>query len=215
MSSPPNLGILPLASSPLRTLPPRLTIELAKAMAGLGNVTICLNKFQAQGRRYREIIAPELAEAVKIIDAFETIGGLVEAVRDFDYAVYADSGPAHISKLFAAPGMAVYTSAHGDILQGRFSNLANWTVDYDGPHCAAPCGLAKLRSTADGRVGCMGSLEVDLEDLPTTPKVNDSSEVARLLAEAPVPCVQRLGDQSEKFVADVLGDLKKYLPQNS
>ena len=207
-SAPPNIGILPLASSPLRTLPPGTTIELAKALSELGRVTLCLNRFQHQGRLYRTELADQLPENVEIIEAFDTIGGLVDAIRNFDYAVFADSGPAHITKLFGSPGAAAYTAAHGDILQGRFTNLARWSVDFSGPHCTAPCGLAKLRLDGDGRMGCMGSLQTELENLPSTPKSANNREVERLLLEEPVPCVAAFAEQTGKFVEFVLEDFR-------
>jgi len=208
-SAPPHIGILPLASSPLRTLPPRTTLELAKALAEFGQVTLCLNRFQHQGRLYQTELAGKLPAGVEIIDAFDTIGGLVDAVRKFDYAVYADSGPAHIAKLFAAPGTAVYTAAHGDILQGRFTNLARWSVDFSGPHCTAPCGLAKLRLDTQGRMGCMGSLQTELENLPSTPKSAANQDVERLLLNEPVPCVAALGEQTGRLVEFVVEDFKR------
>ncbi len=207
-SSPPRIGILPLASSPLRTLPPRTTVELSKALSAFGNVTLCLNRFQHQGRLYRTVLAEQLPNEIEIIEAFDTIGGLVDAVRGFDYAVYADSGPAHIAKLFAAPGAAVYTAAHGDILQGRFTNLARWSVAFSGPHCAAPCGLAKLRLNTAGSMGCMGSLQTELENLPSTPKSANNREVERLLLNEPVPCVAALAEQTELLVDFVVEDFK-------
>ncbi len=208
-SSPPRIGILPLASSPLRTLPPRTTVELAKALSEFGQVTLCLNRFQHQGRIYRTELNGKLPNGIDIVEAFDTIGGLIDAVRGFDYAVYADSGPAHIAKLFAAPGAAVYTAAHGDILQGRFTNLAHWSVDFSGPHCTAPCGLAKLRLDTEGRMGCMGSLQTGLENLPSTPKSANNREVERLLLEEPVPCVAALAEQTGQLVEFVVEDFNR------
>ena len=79
--------------------------------------------------------------------------------------MFADSGPAHMAKRFAIPGVAVYTSAPPEALRGRFTNLAAWSVPFQGPHCLAPCGLAKLRQAADGTVGCMDPLVMALDEL--------------------------------------------------
>jgi hypothetical protein len=206
-SKKPRIGILPLASSPLRTLPPDLTTALAKKLVRYGDVTICLNKYQHQGRLYDQVVRPELGDSCTIIDAFETIGGLLKAVEHFDYAVFADSGPAHMSKLFGTPGVAFYTAAHGDILQGRFQNLARWSVKYQSEFCEAPCGLAKLRSDADGQIGCMASLHTTVDNLPTTPRSTNNAVVKNLLLDTPIPCVAALGQETDQIIEFVLQDL--------
>jgi len=206
----PKLGLLPLASSPLRTLPPSVTLALAAALVPLGEVTICLNRNQRQGLLYAQAIAGKLPQGVGVVDAFATIDDLLTAIDRFDYAVFADSGPAHMSKLFATPGLAVYSSAPGDILQGRFENLRRWTIPFKGPHCAAPCGLAKVRKTADGRVGCMGSLGVELAALPGVPGRGDAEVVERLQRE-PVPCLAELARDPTALVATVVADLRARL----
>ena len=208
----PKIGLLPLASSPLRTLPPSLTLALAKSLAGVGDVTICLNKYQHQGRLYDQQIREELKDSCTIIDAFDTIGGLLKAVDEFDYAVFADSGPAHMSKLFGTPGVAFYTAAHGDILQGRFENLARWSVAYQSDYCTAPCGLAKLRCNEKGTTGCMASLETTIENLPTTPKSTNNAAVKKLLLDDPIPCVRALAAESGEIVRYVLNDLETRRP---
>lgn len=134
------------------------------------------------------------------------MGALIGAIEAFDYVVVADSGPAHLAKLFRVPGVAVYTSAPGEVLQGRFTNLARWSVPFEGRHCRAPCGLAKLRATADGRIGCMGSLETTLARLPSLPRAPDAKAVERLMAE-PVPCVAHLAADPKPLVDFVLADL--------
>lgn len=201
----PRIGVFPLASSPLRTLPVAVTETLCRALAPEGDVLLSLNDLQQQGRLYLERLGT-LPETVRVTRGAESIGGLLRTLRGCDYAVFADSGPAHMSKLFATPGLAVYTAAPGEVLQGRFTNLARWTVDWEGPHCKAPCGLAKLRRTVDGAVGCMGSLGVPLAALPTTAQASDAAAVARLM-DAPVPCVAALAEQRGALAAAVLADL--------
>ena len=204
----PVIGILPLASSPLRTLPVEATRALCTALASRGRVVLCLNKDQHQGVLYAARIGP-LPPEVEILDGFGSIGDLLSAIAGFDYGVFADSGPAHMSKLFATPGVAVYTSAPGDVLQGRFRNLANWTVPFSDPHCAAPCGLAKLRATAAGRIGCMGSLGVSLDGLPDIARGANPQVVERLLLEQPVPCIAALRDDPAGLVSFVLTDIAR------
>jgi hypothetical protein len=191
----PSFGILPLASSPLRTLP----VAVSEAL--------CLNRSQHQGVLYARELADRLPAGVTVVDGFASIGALLTAIDAFDYVVLADSGPAHMAKLFGTPGVAVYTSAPGDVLQGRFENLRRFAVDFQGPRCTAPCGLAKLRQTAAGEIGCMASLDVDLEDLPTTPKRQDADLVERLVLREPVPCVAALAAQSTALVDFVRADL--------
>ncbi len=203
----PSFGVLPLASSPLRTLPVAVSEALCQALAQEGEVTLCLNRSQHQGVLYARELADRLPAGVTVVDGFASIGALLTAIDAFDYVVLADSGPAHMAKLFGTPGVAVYTSAPGDILQGRFENLRRFTVDFQGPRCTAPCGLAKLRQTAAGEIGCMASLDVDLEDLPTTPKRQDADLVERLVLREPVPCVAALATQRTALVDFVRADL--------
>ncbi len=205
-----RIGILPLASSPLRTLPPAATIGLAAALAPFGQIVLSLNRDQRQGRLYAAAMAGRLPPATEVVDGFSTIGDLLASVAAYDYGVFADSGPAHMSKLFATPGVAVYSSAPGDVLQGRFTNLKRWTIPFAGAHCASPCGLAKLRQAADGRVGCMGSLGLSLAELPQLPKGSDAAVVERLFA-APVPCLAHLAAAPEDLVDFVVADLKRRL----
>ncbi|WP_119418257.1 hypothetical protein [Desertibaculum subflavum] len=204
----PSFGILPLASSPLRTLPPPVTLALADALAPLGEVTVSLNRFQRQGQLQAEALKATLPKGVRIVDGFAAIGELLRAVERFDYGIYADSGPAHMTKLCAAPGTAVYAPAPGEVLQGRFRNLALYQVPFQGPHCATPCGLAKLRKARDGRIGCMGSLGLSLEELPDLPGVRDSGVVEQL-HDRPVPCLATLAADPKPLVDFVLADLKR------
>ena len=94
----------------------------------------------------------------------------------------------------------------GDVLQGRFSNLSCWTVPYVGDHCTAPCGLAGVRISRDGQVGCMGSLGVPAEDLPKTPRGKHTATVDRLF-QNPVPCVQQLREYPNDLVDFIVADL--------
>lgn len=201
-----RIGILPLASSPLRTLPVETTKALVRSLMRFGQVTLCLNRNQHQGMLYRQALG-EIDPSVETIDVFDSIGALLESIQKFDYAVFADSGPAHMSKLFGTAGVAVYTSAPGDVLQGRFKNLTAWTVPYSGDYCQAPCGLARVRATANGTVGCMGSLKTTLDGLPNLPRGRQPDVVKRLLLDDPVPCIAHLRDTTNELVEFVIGDL--------
>jgi ADP-heptose:LPS heptosyltransferase len=211
---PPRIGILPIASSPLRTLPVGVTADLAAALLRRGEVTLFLNGAQAQGRLYRQALAETPVAGARIVEGFESIGALMRAIDELDYAVFADSGPAHISKLFRLPGVAIYTSAPGDVLQGRFTNLARWTVPYQGPHCATPCGLAKLRTDEAGRLGCMGSLGLPLDRLPGKARAADPAAVEAFL-RTPVPCVDELARNHGALVEFVAADLDRRLAETA
>jgi ADP-heptose:LPS heptosyltransferase len=205
----PRIGVFPLGSSPLRSFPPAVTIALARALKGEGAVTLFLNRDQLQGRLSRQEIDRAKLADIRIVDGFEAIGELARAIERMDYAVFADSGPAHMAKLWAVPGVAVYTSAPGEVLQGRFRNLANWQVAFRGPHCAAPCGLAKLRQDRSGRFGCMGSLATTLDALPKVATGANPAVVEELFLRKPVPCVAALAEQRETLAQFVLADLAR------
>ncbi|MSP51467.1 MAG: hypothetical protein EXQ91_03615 [Alphaproteobacteria bacterium] len=201
-----KIGVFPLASSPLRTLPVPATVAVIRALSVEGDVTLCLNRNQRQGVLYAAAIAAEALPEVTVMDGFESIAALIQAIDGFDYGVFADSGPAHLAKLVAVPGVAVYTSAPGDVLQGRFRNLARWAVPFVGPRCRAPCGLAKVRAAPDGRIGCMGSLQTTLAGLPGVPRTADPETVERLMRE-PVPCVAQLALDPAPLAAFIVADL--------
>mgnify|MGYP003980603557 CR=1 FL=1 len=207
---PPRIGIFPLASSPLRTLPVETTVAMLGALQDKGPITLCLNRFQRQGQLYSRALkstySAQLPPSMKTIEAFSSIGDLLDMVAACDYLIAADSGPAHMAKLSAIPGVAVYSSAPGDILQGRFKNLARWTVPFAGDYCTAPCGLAGARQTSDGRIGCMGSLQLRVEDLPDAPRQQQANAVDQLFAN-PVPCIRHLAEDPASLVDFILHDL--------
>lgn len=205
----PKIGIFPLASSPLRTLPPSVTLELANTLKERGEVTVFLNQYQGMGRLYQQHLDGRWPDQVKVHPGFNVVTDLLCHIAECDYVVMADSGPAHITKLFNTPGLAVYTSAHADVLQGRFSNLTPWQVPYKGPFCEAPCGLAKLRANEKGEVGCMGSLNCDISSLPFLPKGRQEDVVRHLLIEKPVPCVGQVILDTKTLVTAVIDDLQK------
>ena len=205
----PSIGIFPLASSPLRTLPAEVIHQVVEALSQHGDLTVCLNSNQGQGRQMSALLASAQKQAT-ILENFPTIAAMVTAIRDFDYAIFADSGPAHIAKLFATPGVAIYTSAPSGVLQGRFRNLTAYDVPYEGDYCAAPCGLAKVRQATDGRIGCMGSLELTLADLPDVPRDSNPEAVQRLIAD-PVPCVKALIADRTDLAAFIDADIERRL----
>ncbi|BBK45313.1 hypothetical protein STVA_53330 [Allostella vacuolata] len=204
---PARIALMPLSSTPMRTLPPVVTLALAASLSDRGAVTVCLNDNQQQGRLYRRALA--LPETIPVIDVYPSVGGLLRGLAGFDYAVLADSGPAHMTKLFATPGVAIYTSAPPHVLQGRFHNLTPWTVPFVGPDCSAPCGLAKLRISSDGKVGCMGSLRLPLERLPRVAQAADPEAVERLLLREQIPCVAHLARLAPRVVDFVLSDFDR------
>lgn len=198
----PRIAILPMASSPLRTLPPSVTIALAHGLAGRGRLSVVVNAYQGVTAAYeRALRLGGLADGAELLPGFATTRGLLDFLAAQDFVVVADSGPAHLTKLFGTRGAAVYTSADGAVLQGRHGNLARWQVPFKGPHCEAPCGLAKLRALDDGRVGCMGSLNVSSADLSNLPGQAQPALAAHLILDDPVPCVRALMDGKGELAA--------------
>jgi hypothetical protein len=204
-----QVGIFPLASSPLRTLPVETTAAIAVEIDRLGHrSTLCLNKGQQQSILFENAWQSQsLTLDLDVNQGYGSIAELMAAIAAFDFVVMADSGPAHMTKLSATPGLAVYTSAPAEVLLGRFENMQAWTVSYAGDYCRAPCGLAKLRQTSDGRVGCMGSLAVPATDLPTTPS-RQEAHLLRDLMQNPVPCVAALRQDA----TELLQRLRDMLP---
>ncbi|WP_417803524.1 glycosyltransferase family 9 protein [Thalassospira lucentensis] len=204
-----NIGILPMASSPLRTLPPALVRDMAQKLGNAGHsVTLILNAYQGVMRTYKDSIAAENLPNVAVVDGFRTIGDLIGFMEKQDYVVLADSGPAHITKLFQTPGLGIYTSASAAVLQGRHRNLRNWQSTYMGDFCQAPCGLAKLRATDDGQIGCMGSLKVPFEKLGTLPATSNKAVAEKLVVESTVPCVAHLRKDQDAIFQILAEDLK-------
>ncbi|WP_288350347.1 lipopolysaccharide heptosyltransferase family protein [uncultured Thalassospira sp.] len=197
-----NIGIVPMASSPLRTLPPDLVGKISTLFARHdANVTIVLNAYQGVMKAYKAALGDLGAPNIRIVDGFKTIGDLVQFVSRQDYMVVADSGPAHITKLFQTPGLGIYSSASAKTLQGRHKNLRSWQSGFVGPYCQAPCGLAKLRATPDGKIGCMGSLNVAASALSELPQKSDPALARALVTENPVPCVAELGQKSDAILS--------------
>ncbi|MFH1806489.1 MAG: glycosyltransferase family 9 protein [Pseudomonadota bacterium] len=203
-----KIGILPMASSPLRTLPPDFVRATTDSLARAGHhVTLILNAYQGVMKKYKDTIGPFKDRNIKIVDGFRTIGDLVSFIGDQNYVVLADSGPAHITKLFQTPGIGVYTSASAQVLQGRHRNLRIWQSNFKGEFCEAPCGLAKLRATPSGQIGCMGSLGVSREKLSELPGQSNKELAEKLVVEAAVPCVAHLVAQQAEFLAFLRKDI--------
>lgn len=203
-----KIGILPMTSSPLRTLPPALVREIAEFLAKAGfDITLILNAYQGVMKKYKDTIGPFDQPNIRIVDGFKTIGNLVSFISEQDYVVLADSGPAHITKLFQTPGIGIYSSASAAILQGRHQNLLPWQSTYRGDFCEAPCGLAKLRATVSGTIGCMGSLGIPVSELINLPVNSDKSLAERLVTEKPVPCVADLVAKKEPFFTFLRKDI--------
>ena len=197
-----------MASSPLRTLPPALVREIAEFLAKAGfDITLILNAYQGVMKKYKDTIGPFDQPNIRIVDGFRTIGNLVSFISEQDYVVLADSGPAHISKLFQTPGIGIYSSASAAVLQGRHHNLCPWQSSYKGDFCEAPCGLAKLRATISGTIGCMGSLRLPMSELGTLPANSDRALAEQLVTENPVPCVADLVAQKDRFLAFLRQDI--------
>jgi len=206
------IGILALASSPLRTLPAALVLSLNKLLRREGmEVQIVLNANQSQSKWLRsalDAVVPDL----HYVEDTRSVADLLVLMRQFDYAIFADSGPAHLSKLEQRPGAAIFTSAPSDLLLGRHRNLYPFQVQFSSAYCQAPCGLAKLRQTADGRIGCMASLGVARDSLPSAVSGPDEGLLRRLQVAAPVPCVAAAAMSADRIAVDIHADLLRRRP---
>ncbi|MBX2832315.1 MAG: lipopolysaccharide heptosyltransferase family protein [Rhodospirillales bacterium] len=203
-----KIGIVPMASAPLRTLPPELIRNIIRHLSEKEfEVSVLLNAYQGIMSTYKAELGVPESHRVKYLDGFPTVGGLIQFISDQDYMILADSGPAHITKLFQTQGLAIYTSASGKTLQGRHKNLRSWQSSFAGDWCAAPCGLAKLRATEDGRIGCMGSLNLSVEELNAFPSMRNKGMAEFFTFNQPVPCVRQLSLDFD----EILGLLRKDL----
>jgi hypothetical protein len=203
-----RIAIFPQSSSPIRTLPPALTAFLVRELRARGfAVEVMVEPRFRQGRLYGEALVAMLGEDAPIVADLATVDRLLGFIRDIDYGVFCDSGPAHASKLFDVPGFGIYTTVAADVVQGSFDNLARWSADYESDWCRAPCGLVKLMRTADGdRYGCMDSLRCQRADLAVPFRVPDA-EVERFLLAEPVGCVASLITDKEAILSRLLEHL--------
>jgi hypothetical protein len=203
-----RVAIFPQSSSSIRTLPPALTAFLVGELRARGfAVEVMVEPRFRQGRLYRERLAAMLGPDAPIVDNLATVDRLLGFIRDIDYGIFCDSGPAHLSKMFDLPGFGIYTTVAADVVQGGFDNLARWSADYEGDWCRAPCGLVKLMRTADGdRYGCMDSLGRRRAELILPFRVPDA-EVERFLLAEPVGCVASLVRDKEAILARLLEHL--------
>lgn len=206
-----RIGIFPQSSSTIRTLPPALTAFLATELGGRGfTVEIMVEPRFRQGLLYRERLMAMLGQQAPIVSDLATVDRLFEFIREIDYGIFCDSGPAHVAKMFSVPGFGIYTTVAPDIVQGGFDNLAHWSSDYASDWCRAPCGLVKLMRTAAGdRYGCMDSLNCQRSDLVLPFRVPDA-EIERSLLGEPVGCVTALVRDQEAILASLLDHLAQF-----
>ncbi|PKR54655.1 lipopolysaccharide heptosyltransferase family protein [Thalassospira marina] len=212
-----QIGILPMASSPLRTLPPEFVAKSIHALrdsaGATAKITIILNAYQGVKEAYKTALGEDIAQDdhIELVDGFKTIAELVSFIGNCDYVLVADSGPAHITKLAGIPGIGIYSSASSEVLHGRFRNIKAWQSDFRGEYCAAPCGLAKMHATEDGKIGCMGSLAVTKDKLVALPNRRDPALVQRTSTTDPVPCVKHLLTEFDRFETFLHADFKKQI----
>ena len=202
-----RIGILPLSSTPLRTLPPPLVAYLADELAGRGyTVEIVLDPRQRQGAVYHEALRANRAALRSDLDTVAAVHGFL---RDLYYGIFCDSGPAHLAKLVDLPGYAIYTTIGGATVQGGFTNLARWQAAFAGPHCIAPCGLVGLMAPRAGEgTGCMDSLGLPREAL-VRPFRTPASAAGRFVVDHPVGCVASLVHDRKRILAAVLAHVQK------
>lgn len=207
----PVVAIFPLATSPIRTLQPDLIRTLIDRLQPVARTMVVLNRWQNQSALLREALDAR-GVAVTYRDNLRTLSDVDRLLRRIDYGVFADSGPAHMTKLNGCPGAVLYSSAPAAPLLGHHRNLMAIQADYRGDHCQAPCGLAKLRRSADGRPGCMETLGVDAGALSELAADQADGELTRrFLLETPIPCARALAGDADTIAGRILQDLQQRL----
>lgn len=197
--TPSRISIFPLASSPMRSLPLQLCRHLvSEARSRKVGVTVHLNGMQRQSSAYVQALTPMEGDLVRIDLGSPSLGDLLDAIAGINYGIFCDSGPAHLSKLYAVRGIAIHTSADAQPLRGRFTNLDIWQSAYLGKFCAAPCGLAGPWIDARKRIGCMGSLQVPQAELAERAILIDDFTNQAMIAN-PIPCVEYLNKTKEQI----------------
>ena len=81
-------------------------------------------------------------------------------------------------------------------------------LHYDDGYRTYTHTYREVRQAADGRIGCMGSLGLEVEALPDTPKGQQPLLVEQFLRQ-PVPCVAALGEQVAELAAFVRRDIER------
>ena len=205
-----RVALFPISSTPLRTIPPALVTHLA---AGLKDqkltVEVVIDPRARQGSLFLKEL-PDIASVARVVSDLTTVDDLIRYVRDdIDYGIFCDSGPAHITKLFDAPGFCLFTSVGAEAVCGPFRNLATWQADYVGPWCRAPCGLVGAMSVNRGEdYGCMDSLGKPRAALVRPARLPEEA-THRLLLETPVGCVAALARDRERILAAIRSDLER------
>lgn len=148
-----------------------------------------------------------MPDRVSVVSNLHNVDELIGRLRQVDYVVACDSGPAHLTKLLGLPGFAIYTAVAASVVQGSFRNLGTWQATYRGSYCAAPCGLVGLMATRDtSRYGCMDTLRAERATLIRPARIPDA-EVRRFLLEKPVGCIAAVARDSELILAAILADI--------
>jgi hypothetical protein len=205
-----RVALFPISSTPLRTIPPPLAAYLITGLKEQElTVEVVVDPRTRQGSFFLRG-APDIGTVARIVPDLATVDALIRYVRDdIDYGIFCDSGPAHITKLFDAPGFCLFTSVGAEAVRGPFRNLAAWQAGYAGRRCRAPCGLVGAMSLDRGEAyGCMDSLDRPRAALARPARLPEEA-THRLLLEAPVGCVAALVRDREQILAAIRSDLKR------
>jgi hypothetical protein len=205
-ASRPRIGIFPLASTPMRSLPPALTVFLAKQLSEFARIEVFLDERQRQSQIYASALS-QMPAGIVLNKGLPNLLELLEVMAKIDFGIFSDSGPAHLTKFLGIPGLAIHTSGDAAPLHGRFENLQAWQSTCAGPFCRAPCGLSGFRITSDKRIGCMGSLACHQSELPLRVTRLDDVMIEKLLVEEAIPCVARLVEEEEDILELILDQL--------
>jgi len=203
----PVIRVFPLASSPVRNLPPAATAALARAAADVGQVEIVLSPYQPETDRYIAALKDELPAGVGITTDIRRTRDLIKKVAETDYGIFTDSGPCHIAKLYDVMGFAVFTTIPAELRVGRYHNIRVWQARYSGRHCTAPCGLSMLLRTPSGKRGCWETLGPEHGGYRVSKVVGDRDECFGFTFVNPVPCVATLRDGAPDLAQALAEDI--------
>lgn len=204
----PRINLFPLASDPLRTIPPAVTRAVALAAAEFGPVNILLNPHQLESAPYADALMGGLPGNVTITMEAMGFEDLVKIVSETDYGLFCDSAPCHLAKLYDVMGFAVFTTIPADMRVGRYRNFRAWQAKYRGRHCQAPCGLALLLTTPSGQRGCWETLGPDHAGYRRSRVIGDEKELLGFTFDRPVPCVAAVRDKASVLAKAVARDIR-------
>ena len=125
--------------------------------------------------------------------------------KKIEFAIFCDSGPLHLSKLYGKKGLLISTSVDSSKLISKFDNILTFNSKYKTQYCNAPCGLTNIINF-NGNHGCFDSLKINKKDIMRFDKKNllnrgNLAKSYKFYTDIPVGCVKSL---SLKYIKSLL-----------